>query len=402
LATGVNARSTQPGTSGRAWAMLCLGVLAQAAVVVFVSTPAFLIPLLHTRRGLTLGEAGLMASAPTLGSVLTLIAWGALADRLGERWVITAGLALTALACTIAIFTDGYFALGLCFLLGGMASSSPNAASGRVVVGWFPRERRGLAMGIRQLAQPLGVAIAALTIPRIAANGNLGGALVVPLGLTALLAVACGIGLMNPPRQPQAERAAQSNPYRGNRFLVRVHAVSALLVVPQMTLSIFGLVWLITELHWTEAGAGVLVAVSQFIGGLGRVAMGVLSDRVGSRVRPLRWVAVAAAVVMLLLAVFDAAHVGGAALVFLVATTISVADNGLAFTSVAEVAGPAWAGRALGTQNTGQFIAASTVGPAVGWLIGLVGYPLAFVITALMPAIAVPMIPGVHSEHDRL
>ena len=82
----------------RAWVMLGVGVAAQAATTVFVSTPAFLIPLLHTERGLSLAQAGVLAAAPTFGMVLTLIAWGALADRVGERWVIAGGLALTALA----------------------------------------------------------------------------------------------------------------------------------------------------------------------------------------------------------------------------------------------------------------------------------------------------------------
>ncbi|BDZ46840.1 hypothetical protein GCM10025866_27490 [Naasia aerilata] len=128
-----------------------------------------------------------------------------------------------------------------------------------------------------------------------------------------------------------------------------------------------------------------------------------LSDRVGSRVRPLRWVSVTACGVMLLLAAFDAAHWGPAAAALLViATTVSVADNGLAFTSVAEAAGPRWAGRALGTQNTGQFVAAAAVGPVVGGLIGLLGYPLAFAAVALAPAIATPIIPGRADEHDRL
>jgi sugar phosphate permease len=40
-----------------------------------------------------------------------------------------------------------------------MAAASSNSASGRLVVGWFPPERRGLAMGIRQTAQPLGVGL---------------------------------------------------------------------------------------------------------------------------------------------------------------------------------------------------------------------------------------------------
>jgi MFS family permease len=69
---------------------------------------------------------------------------------------------------------------------------------------------------------------------------------------------------------------------------------------------------------------------------------------------------------------------------------------------VAEAAGPAWAGRALGAQNTGQFLAASAVGPVVGALIGLLGYPLAFVAVAVCPAVAVPLVPGATQEHDRL
>jgi MFS family permease len=383
--------------------MLGLGVAAQTAGTVFVSAPAFLIPLLHTERGLTLAQAGLLASAPTLGMVLTLIAWGALADRIGERWVISGGLALTALAALGAIFATGYVALGLFLLLGGMASASTNAASGRVVIGWFPKERRGLAMGIRQTCQPLGVTIAAVTIPVIASSSGVGAALLVPLVMLGVLAVACAVGIRNPPRSAASAAASPVvNPYRRSGFLWRIHAVSALLVVPQFTLSIFGLVWLVTELRWDPLAAGVLVGVSQFIGAAGRIGVGVLSDRVGSRVRPLRWVAVAAGSLLLALAVFDAAGWGGAAVVFVIATTASVVDNGLAFTSVAEMAGPSWAGRALGAQNTGQFIVASAVGPAVGALIGLVGYPLAFAAVALAPAAALPLIPRGDAEHDHL
>ncbi len=396
--------------AGRAWSMLGLGVAAQTAGTVFVSAPAFLIPFLHTERGLTLAEAGLLAAAPTLGMVLTLIAWGALADRIGEKWVIAGGLALTALAALGAVFADGYISLGLFFLLGGMAAASTNAASGRVVVGWFPKHRRGLAMGIRQMSQPLGVTAAAVTIPTIASASGIAAALTVPLVLTALLAIACFVGIVNPPRaEPTAaglttdggtRRAA--NPYRTSSFLWRIHAVSILLVVPQFTLSTFGLVWLVTELHWDPLAAGVLVGTSQFVGAVGRIGIGVLSDRVGSRVRPLRWVALSAVAVMLLMAATDAAQWGAAAVVLVIATTVTVADNGLAFTSVAEMAGSAWAGRALGAQNTGQFIAASLVGPGLGALIGLVGYPLAFVAVALCPAVAIPLIPRADAEHDRL
>jgi len=378
--------------------MLALGVGAQTAATVVISTPAFLIPLLHTQRGLPLAEAGLFSVAPTIGVVLTLVAWGFAVDRYGERLVLGGGLGLAALITAAATLAHDYFFIGVLCALAGAAAAGANAASGRVVVGWFPKARRGTAMGIRQMAQPLGVTIAAVTVPALADAGGIPLALVLPCVLAFVVAVACGLFIRNPPRPPQVTGL---NPYQGNRFLVRIHVVSVLLVVPQFTLSTFGLIWLVTAMHFSTLAAGFVVGAAQFAGAVGRIAVGSLSDRVGSRVRPLRWVAVAACGLMLALAA-----VGGAdwplvgALVLVLATTISVADNGLAFTSVAEAAGTAWAGRALGIQNTGQFLASSLVGPAVGLLITAAGYPVAFALVAACPAAAVPLVPA--SEIDRL
>lgn len=238
-------------TPPHAWLMLALGVLAQAAGTLLVSAPAYLIPLLHTERGVPLAQAGLLASAPTLGMVCTLVVWGVLTDRYGERGIIAGGLVLTAAFsfAAAAASGDGYLALGLLLALGGAASASTNAASGRVVIGWFPARRRGLAMGIRQMSQPLGVATAALIVPPLAA-ADLAAPFVVTGAITAALAVLCAWGIRNPPRPERGSGAvdAAANPYRGDSFLVRIHLASALLVVPQFALSIFGLVWLVTAL----------------------------------------------------------------------------------------------------------------------------------------------------------
>ena len=75
----------------RPWLMLATAVLAQAAGTVFQSAPAFLIPLLHTQRGVPLAQAGLLASAPTLGLVITLVAWSLLVGLLlgfGTDWIL--------------------------------------------------------------------------------------------------------------------------------------------------------------------------------------------------------------------------------------------------------------------------------------------------------------------------
>jgi MFS family permease len=255
-------------------------------------------------------------------------------------------------------------------------------------------------MGIRQMSTPLGVAAAALIVPPLAAHTGIGAPLLVTGGLLTVLAVGCMFGIANPPRPAAgAKRAGDAgrpdNPYRDGLFLARVHLLSALLVVPQFTLSTFGMIWLITGLGWSAAAAGAVIAISQFVGAYGRIYVGHLSDRVGSRMRVLRWVAVSGVAVMLALAAAGALHWAAAsAIVLVIASTVSVADNGLSFTSVAEAAGPAWSGKALGIQNTGQFITASVVGPGIGALIAAVGFPVSFALVALTPLAAIPLVPA--------
>lgn len=388
--------------SQRRWWMLALGMLAQAATAVFVNGAAFLIPALTDEAGLSLARAGLIVAAPTLGVMLTLIAWGALVDRIGERWVLTAGLALTSAAAATtallaAVVATEPTALAAFLLLGGMAAASANSASGRVVVGWFPPARRGLAMGIRQMSLPLGVGFAALTVPSLARDHGIGWALALPAVVCAAAAVACLLGVIDPPR-PDRGRAAElgmlENPYRGSAALWRIHAVSVLLVVPQYTVWTFALVWLISERHWAAAPAGIVVTVAQILGALGRMGVGFWSDHLGSRIRPLRWVAVAAGLSMAALAVSDWLDSPAAVVLLLVASVTTVADNGLAFTAVAEIAGPFWSGRALGAQNTSQYVAASLVPPLFGALVGVLSFPAAFALVAGFPAAAIPLIPA--------
>jgi hypothetical protein len=76
-----------------------------------------------------------------------------------------------------------------------------------------------------------------------------------------------------------------------------------------------------------------------------------------------------------------------------VASVITVSDNGLAFTAIAEIAGPFWSGRALGTQNTSQLLTAGVAPPLIGGLIGIAGYPVAFAVCALLPLMAIPAVP---------
>jgi predicted MFS family arabinose efflux permease len=169
--------------------------------------------------------------------------------------------------------------------------------------------------------------------------------------------------------------------------------VSVLLVVPQFVVWTFALVWLVQDRHWSPAAAGALVAGAQVAGALGRIGAGQLSDMVASRMRPLRWVTIAAAATMLLLGATAGLDVPVAVPVMVLATLVTVADNGLAFTAVAERAGPFWSGRALGVQNTAQFLTAAAVPPLAGLAVTGLGYPATFALAAVFPLAALALVP---------
>ncbi|MEU8412960.1 MFS transporter [Amycolatopsis japonica] len=378
----------------RRWLILALGLAAQTASCSFLYGLPFLVPSMQRAEGLTLAEAGTVVAAPSLGLLFTLILWGAAADRYGERLVMAIGLGVSGLLLVYAAVGD--HSLGILFgvfLLAGASTASVNAASGRAVLGWFGPAERGFAMGIRQMAQPLGVGVAAFGLPPLADRWGFQVSLLLP-ALTAIgVALLVAWLLIDPPR-PESGATGEKppSPYR-RPALWRVHGASALLVVPQFTVSAFTPVYLVTMHDWTAASAGWFVGAVQILGALGRLVSGYWSDRVGSRLRPMRQLAIASGGVMLLVALGDVTWPWLVLLALVLAAVITVSDNGLGFTASAEMAGLAWAGRAMGTQNTGQNIAAALTPPMLGLVIGDSRYALAFCVAAVFPALAVALVP---------
>src|SRR4051794_19845748 len=230
----------------RRWTILAVGTFAQAATCCFLYGIPMLVPALRG-SGASLFEASLVVSAPMVGLLLTLILWGAAADRYGERVVIVSGVGTAAALLLIAALVPGVAALGVLLALAGAFGASVNAASGRMVMGWFPPTERGLAMGTRQTAQPLGVALAALGLPPLARSMGVHHALLFPAVLCAVAAAAVFVLVVDPVRPARAGAAPAASPYRAGGGLVRVHAASSMLVVPQFAVATFTLVYLVHE-----------------------------------------------------------------------------------------------------------------------------------------------------------
>ena len=116
----------------RRWSMLVIALFATLSANVFINGAAFLIPTLHTTMGLDLAKAGLVSAMPSFGMVFTLIAWGYVVDRVGERFVLAAGSALTAAAALAAASVHSLFLVGA-FLL--FAQADEKHEDGLAVVG---------------------------------------------------------------------------------------------------------------------------------------------------------------------------------------------------------------------------------------------------------------------------
>jgi sugar phosphate permease len=365
------------------WTILSAGVLAQAAFsAILLGLPA-IAPAIQDRYDLTLTQIGVMLAAVSFGSVPTLLIWGVVADRIGERAVIAVGQAGTAAALVWAAYAPSFGALVAALTLAGAIGAGVNAASGRAVMAWFGEDERGLALGIRQMAVPLGGAVAAIALPLLNEHISLHAAFD---GLAVGCLVAAVVGAVLLRVEPAEDHSLLARPLRDPRVW-RICIASTFYVTTQISL----LGFLVLFLHErrgvsTSVAAGAL-AITQVLGGIARVAVGRISDRLRMRIVPLRWLALgltssAAAATALL----DApVWLVTAALV--VAGTFALAWNGLSFTATAEAAGRARSGAAIGLQQT--FLSVGGIAAPIAFAAAVHHYSwrAAFVLAAASPLV---------------
>ncbi len=197
--------------------MLAIGAASTAAMAAAQGGLPALSPALQQSFGLSLVQVTGVFTAFGFGTVLTVYAWGALVDRVGERAVLAIGPAIGGLALSTVVLADSYGALLVGVFTAGLFAAAATGGSGRAVFGWFPRNERGLALGLRQTSVQLGTAAGSFTLPTIAAAFSLDTALLVLSGGLVLSSViaASGCATRRPaspprrrPRRPRATRAS--------------------------------------------------------------------------------------------------------------------------------------------------------------------------------------------------
>jgi MFS transporter, ACS family, aldohexuronate transporter len=357
------------------WHVLGVAVAAQVGVSVMDQGIPTLTGFIKDDLGLSGAVAGLTVASFAIGRILGAYASGVAADRVGERRVMLLGALFAAGFVALAAATPFPFFLVL-FVLGGVAGASSTPAGGRLVLLAFPRNRHGLALGIRQTGIPMGGLIAAATLPWFASLVSWRWSLV----LAAAIAVLCIVPLLQlraeSPAEERPQPPAVDTPLRHDRNLVLLTLWSCLVVTGQYAL----LAFLALDLHQRsglslERGS-LLVALANASGIVGRVAWGGVSDRALSRGRkPLLLVLTAGCLVsaLALFATPSSASTAVMAGVAILAGLTLIGYQGLWITMVAEVAGPVRVGAATGFAVTFVGIAIALSPPFFGLVSDIAG-----------------------------
>jgi sugar phosphate permease len=399
---GVGVRARVTGDNYK-WVVLFVGALGAASFSMLRMGLPALGPALRDEFGLTLTQVGLVFSAVAAGVCVALLPWGMLTDRIGERPVMAGGLTAFAVAIGATAFSSSYPTLLMGMFLAGAMGASATGASGRAVMGWFTRAERGTALGIRQMALPLGGAAGSVALPWLIGAGGLEAAFLTLSGI-ALTAAAAALALMRDAPPPRLTHAAYTpnveQPTHDPRQW-RLGAASGLLVVGQSALLGFIVLFLVDARGLSTGVAAAALAALQLLGAGARIVAGRRSDRDGLRIPLLRRIAAADGVLLAACALLTGAP--GAVLypILLTAGIVAMCWNGLAFTAAAEIAGRQRAGTAMGLQNTVVSLGSTLAPAAFGALVHAAGWSVAYASAALGPVIALALLAPLQRDEAR-
>jgi MFS family permease len=339
----------------------------QALVALALFAPGVLAPKL----GLDEHDIGLFATAVFAVGMATSIYGGVLAARLGSFAV--AALCALAVAAAMALATAAGTSTALVIAAGlvlGLAFGPETPASSALLARLAKTEQRPLIFSIRQTGNQIGAMLGSLTLPSIA--------LVAPAAGFALIAVLAGVmGVIfmtmrprydAPAPGPVAARGDLREAWRLVRSCPGLRQL-ALASVPfsamQLALNAFFVTLAVDGLALAHVAAGVLLAVAQAGGLMGRLFWGAIATRLAAARPVIAGLGVGMSVCAMVVALASPgwALLPLAVLAFLFGLTAS-GWNGV---FLAEVARLAPAGRV--PEATGAVLTASCTGLVLGPLL---------------------------------
>ena len=361
------------------WAVLAAGTVAQASFSTISFAIAVLAPALREEYDLSLTQIGVVLAAEWVGLTIALLPWGFAVDRWGERWTLASGLVVCAGFLAAAAYAPSFEWLVVLLGLAGAAGGSVQSGSGRAVMRWFSARERGLALGVRQTAVPIGGAVAALVLP-VLETPRAGLLFVAGFVLAGALA---GALVLRAGTEEHLEATDVEITLRDRRLWLACWG-SGLYLVAQVAMMGFVVLFLHDEHGFSTGAAAAVFAVGQGLAAALRIGVGHWSDVLGTRVRPLRAIGVVIAVTLAAVAVLSDSPTWLLVPALVFATGMSMAWNGLSYTIAAELGGRR-SGAAIGFQQTVLSAIGIAAPVAFAAMVSGTSWSIAFALAAVFP-----------------
>ena len=358
-------------------------VLCAIASQVAISLVQFGLPALtfalRDARGVSTVEFAMLFAATGIGPAFALVAAGRLCDRIGARPVLIGGSVIGAAGLAAAGLVPSVAGMFVALLLSGVGAAAVPVAGMTTILVFFPPERRGRVLGLRQMAVPVGGFIAAGLLPLLYHLGGLRLAFGVPavlvLSFGLLFAYAAGPGVRQPDLPPM--RASFPVPLRWVMVTGALY-VTALGGVLTFTVSAAH------DAGLSETQAALVFAALNLGAASARVVWGIVADREGGSRRVATLSALGVLGAITLIPFPFALHAGVvAAVIAAVALAFgTLGFNGVVYVIAGEVAGRS-AGVAVGAASTVVFLMGSVTPPALGFVAERSSFGVMFALLAV-------------------
>ncbi len=155
------------------WVMLIVATIAQTTATLITYGVGVFALFWKEEYALTNTESGLLVSVVNVGPLFCMLFVGRLLDQYNEKILISISSFLLGSSLLLTNIVSGFNGLLFVLLLIGMFYSVSQPGGSKVILKWFRKENRGLAMGIRQAGIPIGGALAGVLIPFLTVQYNM-------------------------------------------------------------------------------------------------------------------------------------------------------------------------------------------------------------------------------------
>jgi MFS family permease len=189
-AEGTDTHGLQGGPVTGAWAALAILFTVRLAMAFQYQTAAALGPLVMERHGVGIADLGILVAIYLSPGIAVALPGGTIAKQYGDRRIVTLGLLMMVAGGAVMWRSEAWPLQTGGRLMAGTGGVLLNVMMTKMVTDWFAHGRLATAMGIFVNSWPVGIALALLVLPPIAAIGGL----VLALGVSAAV-TAVGLGL---------------------------------------------------------------------------------------------------------------------------------------------------------------------------------------------------------------